>query len=87
MIYIREWATKFPNYSAVRQLNQNANSLNDRDGFSSSSETEWLVVYNTLLKEHVTFPSREAKTAPKAQTHRNYPMGNSPMIAEENVVR
>ena len=56
--------------------------MNEQEGYGSSHETEWLVVYNTLLKEHVTFPSRETKIAPKAQTHRNYAIGNSPMIAE-----
>ena len=59
LIYIREWAEKFPTYSAVWSINKNSGSLSERESFASTSETEWFAVYNALLKEHVTFPSRE----------------------------
>ena len=57
LIYIREWAEKFPTYNVVRGLNLDAASMSEKEGFSSTSETEWLSVYNALLKEKVSFPS------------------------------
>ena len=56
--------------------------MSEKDGFSSSSETEWLSIYNALLKEHVTFPSREPRVVPKAASHRAYTVSNSQIIDE-----
>ena len=71
LIYIREWAEKFPTYNAVWALsNSKDGAASDRDNFASTSETEWCSVYNALLKEHVTFPSREQRQkAASARVH------------------
>ena len=59
--YIRGWAEQYPTYASIEQASQQhlqlmAESELDlmRDG-----ETEYLQVYNTLLKENVAFPSKE----------------------------
>ena len=77
LIYIREWAEKFPTYNAVWSLNTiKDGAASDRDNFASTSETEWYGVYNALLKEHVAFPSREQRS--KAASARVHTTNNKP---------
>lgn len=77
LLYIREWAEKFPTYNSVWSLDSNHGASSEREAFASTSETEWFSVYNALLKEHVTFPSREQRIPQKAATARVHTANNN----------
>ena len=56
--YIKGWAEMFPTYQQINALNS-MRLDSEPVQVSTDSETEFLHVYNTLLKEHVAFPSKE----------------------------
>ena len=56
--YIKGWAEMFPTYAQINALD--SGRLDSEPAIvSTDGETEFLHVYNTLLREHVTFPSKE----------------------------
>ena len=57
--YIRGWAEQFPTYSCIALLEEHHTvDREDPIVLNTDTETEFLQVFNTLVKEHVAFPSK-----------------------------
>lgn len=68
--YIRGWAELFPTYSCINGLTGSLSGLDseqEHHGVDTESETEFLQIYNTLIKEQVAFPSKELFTKKKSE--------------------
>ena len=56
--YIKGWAELYPTYAQISALSANNMDVEPAQ-VSNESETEFVQVYNTLVREHVAFPSKE----------------------------